>query len=115
MCHNSIDPVNAFHYSPADLEKMDAATLRRELHVAQLKILWLEEQLRLERIKKYGRSSEKLNDAQLALLEEEPGVSSAEVEAESRREPVEERPSGAASGGIRGGRRCRRTCRAWSG
>ena len=37
------------------------------------------------RIEKYGPGSEKLSDAQLELLELEPGVSSAEVEAESER------------------------------
>jgi len=51
-----------------------------------LKIQVLEERLRLERIKKYGPGSEKLSDAQLELLEWEPGVSTAEVEAESERE-----------------------------
>jgi transposase len=45
----------------------------------------LEEKLRLVRIEKYGPGSEKLSDAQLELLELEPGVSSAEVKAESER------------------------------
>jgi transposase len=66
------------------------AALKRELQWARLKIRSLEEQLRLARIKKYGPSSEKLNDAQLALLDFEPGVSSQEVEAESRRPPIAE-------------------------
>ena len=44
----------------------------------------LEERLRLVRIEKYGPGSEKLSDDQLELLELEPGVSSAEVEAESQ-------------------------------
>jgi transposase len=39
----------------------------------------------LARIEKYGPASEKLSDEQLALLELEPGVSQAEVEAESER------------------------------
>ena len=52
------------------------------------KIQVLEERLRLERIKKYGPGSEKLSDAQLQLLELEPGVSDAEVQAESQREPL---------------------------
>jgi len=51
-----------------------------------LKIQVLEEKLRLQRIKKYGPGSEKLSDAQLELLEWEPGVSTTEVEAESERE-----------------------------
>jgi transposase len=48
----------------------------------------LEERLRLIRINKYGPDSEKLCDAQLALLEVEPGVSVTEVAAESQREPL---------------------------
>jgi transposase len=56
-----------------------------------LKIQVLEEQLRLERIKKYGPGSEKLSDAQLELLGLEAGVSNAEVEAESKREPLPEK------------------------
>jgi transposase len=61
------------------------AELERQLAWAQLRIEALEAQLRLERIKKYGPASEKLSSAQLALLDEEPGVSSREVEAESQR------------------------------
>ena len=48
----------------------------------------LEQRLRLERIQKYGPASEKLSDAQLELLELEPGVSTTEVEAESERQPL---------------------------
>ena len=62
--------------------------LRRQLNWASLKIQFLEERLRLERIKKYGPASEKLSDAQLDLLDQEPGVSGAEVQAESEREPL---------------------------
>jgi len=60
----------------------------RLLALANLKIQLLEERLRLQRIQKYGPASEKLSDAQLDLLEREPGVSHAEVQAESEREPV---------------------------
>ena len=49
----------------------------------------LEERLRLIRIEKYGPGSEKLSDDQLELLELEPGVSSAEVEAESQRQQLQ--------------------------
>jgi Transposase IS66 family/zinc-finger binding domain of transposase IS66/Transposase C of IS166 homeodomain len=52
---------------------------------AEYKIRVLEEKLRLVRIEKYGPGSEKLSDAQLELLELEPGVSNAEVKAESER------------------------------
>jgi transposase len=53
-----------------------------------LKIEALQAELRRERISKYGPPSETLSDLQLELLEEEPGVSNKEVEAESRREAV---------------------------
>jgi transposase len=62
--------------------------LKKELEWAYLKIRMLEERLRLQRIEKYGPKSEKLSDAQLQLLEGEPGISAAEVEAESSREPL---------------------------
>ena len=56
-------------------ESIDFVALQQRLRWAELRILQLEEQLRLARIAKYGPSSEKLNDAQLLLLEQEPGVS----------------------------------------
>ncbi|MGB9363790.1 MAG: IS66 family transposase [Candidatus Sulfotelmatobacter sp.] len=62
---------------------------QNKLQYAELKIRVLEERLRLVRIAKYGPGSEKLSDAQLELLELEPGVSSAEVQAESERPPVQ--------------------------
>jgi transposase len=62
--------------------------LKRQLHWAYLQIQVLEERLRLQRIQKYGPGSEKLNDAQLELLEEELGVSNLEVQAEGAREPL---------------------------
>jgi transposase len=58
---------------------------QERLKFAEYKIRVLEERLRLVRIEKYGPGSEKLSDAQLELLELEPGVSSAEVAAESER------------------------------
>jgi transposase len=75
---------------PEKIDRMDAPALKRELHWALLRIEVLEQKLRLERIKKYGPAADKLSDAQLKLLNEEPGVSREEVEAESRREPVAE-------------------------
>jgi transposase len=68
------------------------ADLKRQLHWAHLRIQLLEERLRLHRIQKYGPASEKLRDAQLELLELEPGVSAAEVQAESEREPLPATP-----------------------
>jgi transposase len=69
-------------------ESEQIVDLQKELAWAKLKIQVLEERLRLERIRKYGPSSEKLSDAQLQLLDLEPGVSNAEVQAESEREPL---------------------------
>ena len=68
----------------AQLEKQVAAQ-NKELEDARLKIQVLEERLRLQRIQKYGPSSEKLSTLQLELLEQEPGVSREEVVAESER------------------------------
>jgi transposase len=62
---------------------------QNKLQYAELKIRVLEERLRLVRIAKYGPGSEKFSDAQLELLELEPGVSSAEVQAESERPAVQ--------------------------
>ena len=70
----------------SDAERIER--LERELDWAQWKIRLLEESLRLERVKKYGASSEKLSDAQLNLLDLEPGVSDVEVAAESEREAL---------------------------
>jgi hypothetical protein len=58
---------------------------QERLKLAEYKVRVLEEKLRLVRIDKYGPGSEKLSDAQLELLDLEPGVSSAEVQAESER------------------------------
>ena len=69
-------------------ESEQIAQLKQQLQWAHLTIQVLEERLRLERIKKYGPGSEKLSDAQLNLLELEPGVSNVEVQAESVREPL---------------------------
>ena len=75
--------------SPIPLsESEQIVQLQKELAWAKLKIQVLEERLRLQRIKKYGPGSEKLSDAQLQLLDLEPGVSNAEVQTESGREPL---------------------------
>jgi transposase len=70
--------------SPPESEQIEQ--LKKQLQWAELKIKVLEERLRLELIAKYGPASEKLNDAQLELLQLEPGVSNVEVQAESERE-----------------------------
>jgi transposase len=73
------------------LEKLNGSLLilQDRLRFAEYKVRVLEERLRLVRIEKYGPGSEKLSDDQLELLELEPGVSSAEVEAESQRQQLE--------------------------
>jgi transposase len=73
--------------APADLELIEQ--LKGRLQYAELKIRVLEERLRQVRIAKYGPGSEKLSDSQLELLELEPGVSNAEVQAESERSAVQ--------------------------
>jgi len=75
---------------PTTLEQAQAliAELQQKLQWSELQRSALEERLRLKRIEKYGAGSEKLSNLQLALLEEEPGVSQAEVEAESERPPL---------------------------
>lgn len=75
-------------FAPPPLsESEQIERLKKQLQWAELKIKVLEERLRLELIAKYGPASEKLNDAQLELLQLEPGVSSVEVRAESERDP----------------------------
>jgi transposase len=64
------------------------ANLERELAWARLKIQSLTEELRQERIDKYGPKSETLSNLQLELLDGEPGVTREEIEAESRREQL---------------------------
>ncbi|MBE3134034.1 MAG: IS66 family transposase [Acidobacteria bacterium] len=80
--------VSATLSTPVLSDAEQVVQLKRELHWAHLKIQVLEERLRLDRIKKYGPGGEKLSDAQLKLLDLEPGVSQAEVQAESEREPL---------------------------
>jgi transposase len=82
---------------PQRSEAEEIIRLKKELDWAHLKIRVLEERLRLQRIDKYGPKSEKLSDTQLELLEAEPGVSTAEVEAESAREPLPTAPTARAA------------------
>jgi len=63
--------------------------LQQKLQIAELRVSVLEERLRLRRIEKYGAGSEKLSNFQLEMLEQEPGVSQAEVQAESERPVIE--------------------------
>ena len=79
---------------PPALDALSAANklieqLQQELRIEKLKVSVLEERLRLRRIEKYGAGSEKLSNLQLEMLEQEPGVSQAEVQAESQRPVIE--------------------------
>src|ERR1035437_2712080 len=76
----------------AQLAEKDTQLMRSQqaLRTSELKIQKLEEELRLERIKKYGKQSEKLSDLQLQLLDLEPAVSSDEVQGEIERGPLPE-------------------------
>ena len=71
--------VSSTPFTPTRTEAEENVHLTRELARAELKIRALEERLRLELIRKYGSKSEHLSDAQLLLLDLEPGVSTAEV------------------------------------
>jgi len=64
-----------------------------ELQLSKMRIISLEERLRLIRIAKYGPKSEKLSAAQLALFEDEISATLDEVAAEAARGPVPEAPA----------------------
>ena len=80
-----------FATRPATLSEAEKLIeqLRQKLQVSELRVLVLEERLRQRRIEKYGVGSEKLSNLQLEMLELEPGVSQAEVQAESERPVIE--------------------------
>jgi transposase len=65
----------------------------QKLHWAHLQIQVLEERLRQRRLQMFGPKSETLNNLQLQLLaEDEPSVTTDEIEAEAKREPVTQAP-----------------------
>ncbi|HYL16383.1 MAG TPA: IS66 family transposase [Terriglobales bacterium] len=70
-------------------QEQQLAKTEQQLQYAELKIQQLEERLRQQRIAKYGAGSEKLSNLQLHMLEQEPGVSQAEVQAEGERPVIE--------------------------
>jgi transposase len=91
---NSPTPSHSTYSDAETIEQLKqqlAATVRQldatsqHLELSELRVRLLEEKLRLQRIEKYGPGSEKLSSVQLELLELEPGVSQAEVIAESQR------------------------------
>jgi len=84
-----LDPVAAAIIAQLQQEMGQAITAKdRIIALSELKIQKLVEALRLERIKKYGKQSEKLSDLQLELLNHEPAVSSDEVAGEVERGPL---------------------------
>src|ERR1700683_357898 len=91
-----LDPVAAVIIAQLQqkLEEQDArlARSKQALAAADSVIQQLKDALRLERIQKYGKRSETLSDLQLQLLDLEPAVSSDEIDAESRRDPISEAP-----------------------
>ena len=74
-----------------ELAKRDSALAKRDRELAweKLRVQVLEAKLRKLLLDKYGPSSERLSDAQLCLLEMEPGVSQEEVQAEAGRDQEE--------------------------
>ena len=66
-------------------QNQQIARSQQALAASEMRAQKFEEELRLERIKKYGKQSEKLSDLQLKLLDLEPAVSSDEIRAEIER------------------------------
>ncbi len=88
----ALDPVVAAIMEQLQ-EKVEAkdrviAAKDQALAAAEAIIQQLKEALRLERISKYGKQSEKLSDLQLELLDLEPAVSSDEIETEAAAGPL---------------------------
>jgi transposase len=73
-----------------EAKDVELARKGQALEAAEAIIQQLKEALRLERIKKYGKQSEKLSDLQLELLDIEPAVSSDEIETEVANGPLPE-------------------------
>jgi transposase len=71
-------------------QNLQIARSQQALAASEMRAQKFEEELRLERIKKYGKQSEKLSDLQLKLLDVEPAVSSDEIRAEIERGPLSE-------------------------
>jgi hypothetical protein len=71
-------------------QTQQVARFQQALAASEMRAQKFEEELRLERIKKYGKQSEKLSDLQLKLLDLEPGVSSDEVQGEIESGPLPE-------------------------
>ncbi len=87
-----LDPVAAAIIAQLQqqLEAKDQQIMRGQqvLATTEMLVLKLKEELRLERIRKYGKRSEKLSDLQLQMLDLEPAVSSEEIESEINSGPL---------------------------
>jgi parvulin-like peptidyl-prolyl isomerase len=86
--HSNTSPADAALVALVASMQQPLEAKDRALALAEMKVRKLEEQLRLERIRKYGKRSETLSDLQLRLFDLEPAVSSEEVEAECDRKPI---------------------------
>ena len=73
-----------------NIQKLQAATEAERRRLA-LENKLLQEAIRLLRLEKYGAKNEQLSDAQLALLDLEPGVAAAEVAGEMTRPASEKK------------------------
>ena len=73
------------HSLPNDVSKLQEIAKAQRTRIGELEKLVSihQEMIRLMRIEKFGRSSEKLSDEQLSFLEEEPGVRPQEVDNEA--------------------------------
>jgi transposase len=69
-------------------QEAQLARSRQTLATTEMLVLKLKEELRMERIRKYGKRSEKLSDLQLQMLDLEPAVSSEEIESEVASGPL---------------------------
>ena len=91
----TLDPAAAAIIAQLKQEMEQALAAKDQIiALSELKIQKLEEELRLERIRKYGLRSEKLSQLQLQLLDLEPAVSGDEVQGEIERGPLPESTEG---------------------
>lgn len=91
----TLDPAAAAIIAQLKQEMEQALAAKDQIiALSELKIQKLEEELRLERISKYGLRSEKLSQLQLQLLDLEPAVSGDEVQGEIERGPLPESTEG---------------------
>jgi len=96
-----LDPVVAAIIAQLKQEMKQAISAKDQIiALSEMRIQKLEEELRLERIKKYGKQSEKLSDLQLNLLDLEPAVSSDEIKQRSNVARSRNRPQPTSNGTV---------------